>query len=69
MSASGDKYLPLAVLIPQSGLPAGVEDNGDSVGAFTSQINSLKSAGATSIIFLRGESGGEIPRPAPRSPR
>ena len=60
MSASGDKYYTLAFLIPQSGCTPEWEDNGDSVGAFTSQINSLKSAGGNVIISFGGESGGEI---------
>jgi chitinase len=60
MSASGDKYYTLAFLIPQSGCTPQWEDGGASVGAFTSQINSLKSAGGNVIISFGGESGGEI---------
>jgi chitinase len=60
LSASGDKYYTLAFLIPQSGCTPEWEDNGDAVGAFTSQVNSLKAAGGTAIISFGGESGGEI---------
>ncbi|HWC80754.1 MAG TPA: chitinase [Pseudonocardiaceae bacterium] len=59
-SASGDKYYTLAFLIPKSGCTAEWEDSGDSVGAFTSQINSLKSAGGDVIISFGGASGGEL---------
>jgi chitinase len=60
MSATGLKYYTLAFLIPQSGCTPEWEDNGDSVGAFTSQINSLKAAGGNVIISFGGESGGEL---------
>jgi chitinase len=60
LSASGDKYYTLAFLIPQSGCTPEWEDNGDSVGAFTSQVNSLQAAGGNVIISSGGESGGEI---------
>src|SRR3984885_5966162 len=60
MSATGDKYYTLAFLIPQSGCTQEWEDGGDSVGAFTSQINSLQSAGGNVIISFGGESGGEV---------
>jgi chitinase len=60
MSASGDKYYTLAFLIPQSGCTQEWEDGGASVGAFTSQINSLKSAGGNVIVSFGGESGGEV---------
>ncbi len=60
LSASGDKYYTLAFLIPQSGCTPEWEDNGDAVGAFTSQVNSLKAAGGTAIISFGGESGGEL---------
>ena len=60
MSATGDKYYTLAFLIPQSGCTPEWEDNGDAVGAFTSQVNSLKAAGGTAIISFGGESGGEL---------
>ena len=60
LSASGDTYYTLAFLIPQSGCTPEWEDNGDAVGAFTSQVNSLKAAGGTAIISFGGESGGEL---------
>jgi len=60
LSASGDKYYTLAFLIPQSGCTPEWEDNGDAVGAFTSQVNSLTSAGGNVIISFGGESGGEL---------
>jgi chitinase len=60
LSASGDKYYTLAFLIPQSGCTPEWEDGGNAVGAFTSQVNSLKAAGGTAIISFGGESGGEL---------
>ena len=60
LSASGDKYYTLAFLIPQSGCTPEWEDNGDAVGAFTSQVSSLQSAGGNVIISFGGESGGEL---------
>src|SRR3984885_4284093 len=60
LSASGDKYYTLAFLVPQSGGTPEWEDNGAAVGAFTSQVNSLKAAGGTAIISFGGESGGEL---------
>ena len=60
LSASGDKYYTLAFLIPQSGCTPEWEDGGNAIGAFTSQVNSLKAAGGTAIISFGGESGGEL---------
>jgi chitinase len=60
MGASGDKFYTLAFLIPKSGCTPQWEDGGDAVGAFTSQINALKSAGGNVIISSGGESGGEL---------
>src|SRR5579875_2859181 len=60
MSASGDKYYTLAFLTPKSGCTPEWEDGGDSVGAFTSQINSLKNAGGNVIISFGGADGGEL---------
>ena len=59
-SASGDAYYSLAFLIPKSGCTPEWEDGGDSVGAFSSQISSLQSAGGNVIISFGGESGGEL---------
>ena len=60
MSASGDKFYTLAFLTPKSGCTPEWEDGGDSVGAFSSQINALKSAGGNVIISFGGEAGGEL---------
>ena len=60
MGATGLKYYTLAFLIPQSGCTPEWEDGGDSAGAFTAQINSLKAAGGNVIISFGGESGGEL---------
>jgi chitinase len=60
MSATGDKFYTLAFLIPQSGCTMRWEDNGDPVGAFTSQIGSLQAAGGNVIISFGGEAGGEV---------
>jgi hypothetical protein len=59
MKASGNKFYTLAFLIPKGSCTAQWEDNGDSVGAFTSQINALKSAGGNVIISFGGAAGGE----------
>src|ERR1700760_1637649 len=60
LSASGVKDYTLAFLIPQSGCTPQWEDGGNSVGAFSAQINSLKAAGGNVIISFGGESGGEL---------
>jgi chitinase len=60
MAASGDKFYTLAFLIPKSGCTPQWEDGGAGVGAFTSQVNALKSAGGSVIISAGGESGGEL---------
>jgi chitinase len=60
MSASGDKYYSLAFLTPKSGCTPEWEDNGDSLGAFTSQVSALQQAGGNAIISFGGESGGEL---------
>src|ERR1700736_300897 len=44
MKASGNKFYTLAFLIPKGSCTAQWEDNNDSVGAFTSQINALTPA-------------------------
>jgi chitinase len=59
-SASGDAYYTLAFLIPRSACTPEWEDGGDSIGAFTSQINSLKSSGGNVIISSGGAEGGEL---------
>jgi chitinase len=60
LGATGDKFYTLAFLIPQSGCTMQWEDNGDSVGAFTSQISSLQSQGGNVIISFGGAAGGEV---------
>ena len=59
-SATGLKYYTLAFLIPQSGCTAQWEDGGYAVGAFTSQVNSLRSSGGDVIISFGGAEGGEL---------
>ncbi|MGH8888614.1 MAG: carbohydrate-binding protein [Acidothermaceae bacterium] len=60
MNATGTKYYTLALIIPSSGCTGKWEDGDASVGSFTSQINSLKSAGGNVIISFGGASGGEL---------
>jgi chitinase len=60
MAVSGDKYYTLAFLIPQSGCTPEWEDDGNSVGAFNSEISSLQAAGGNVMISFGGESGGEL---------
>ncbi|MFC1408230.1 ricin-type beta-trefoil lectin domain protein [Streptacidiphilus sp. N1-12] len=60
MNATGLKYYTLAFLIPRSGCTPQWEDGGDSIGAFASQINALKSAGGNVIISSGGAEGGEL---------
>src|SRR5438128_12642363 len=59
-NATGDSYYTLAFLIPRSGCTMQWEDNGDPVGAFTSQVSSLQAAGGNVIISFGGEAGGEV---------
>ncbi|MFC1421012.1 chitinase [Streptacidiphilus cavernicola] len=60
MKASGDKFYSLAFLIPKSGCTPMWEDGNASLGAFTSQVNSLKSAGGNVIVSFGGAEGGEL---------
>jgi chitinase len=57
---TGLKYYTLAFLTSKSGCTLQWEDGGDSVGAFTSQINSLKSAGGSVIISFGGAGSTEL---------
>ena len=59
-SATGTKYYTLAFLTPQSGCTPQWEDGGDGIGAFSSQISALQSAGGDVIISFGGASGGEL---------
>ncbi|MYS19515.1 chitinase [Streptomyces sp. DvalAA-14] len=58
--ASGLKYYTLAFLTSKSGCTLQWEDGGDSVGAFASQINTLKSAGGDVIISFGGAGSNEL---------
>jgi chitinase len=60
LSASGNKFYTLAFLIPKSGCTPEWEDGPDPLNAFTSQVNSLKSAGGNVIISFGGAAGGEL---------
>jgi len=60
LKASGDKYYTLAFLVPKSGCTPMWEDGNASMTAFTSQVNSFKSAGGVVIPSFGGESGGEL---------
>src|SRR5882724_6102948 len=57
MAASGLKFYTLAFLIPRSGCTPEWEDGGDSLGAFTSQVNAIKNAGGNVIVSF---GGGEL---------
>ncbi|MFF7635564.1 chitinase [Kitasatospora sp. NPDC008050] len=58
--ASGVRYYTLAFLTPKSGCTPMWEGGNDSLGAFTSQVNAVKSAGGNVIISFGGEAGGEL---------
>ncbi len=60
MNATGTKYYTLAFLTPQSGCTPQWEDGDEPLGAFTSQVGSLRSAGGNVMISFGGESGGEL---------
>jgi chitinase len=59
-NATGTKYFSLAFLIPKSGCTPMWEANNDPLGAFTSQVKSLQSAGGNVIISFGGADGGEL---------
>lgn len=59
-SKTGLKYYTLAFLTSKSGCTLQWEDGGDSVGAFTSQISSLQSAGGQVIISFGGADSTEL---------
>jgi chitinase len=60
MSATGLKDYTLAFLIPKSGCTPEWEDDGNTVGAFNSQISSLQAAGGNVIVSFGGAEGGEL---------
>jgi chitinase len=57
---TGLKYYTLAFLTSKSGCTLQWEDGGDPVGAFTSQINALKSAGGSVVISFGGADSTEL---------
>ena len=59
-TATGLNHYTLAFLTARSGCTLQWEDGGDSVGAFTSQINALKSAGGDVIISFGGAGSKEL---------
>jgi chitinase len=60
-AATGLKDYTLAFLTPQSGCTPEWEDGGNSVGAFTSQVSAIQSAGGNVIISFGGEPDGNAP--------
>lgn len=58
--ASGLKNYTLAFLTSSSGCTLQWEDGGESVGAFSSQINAVKSAGGNVIISFGGAGSQEL---------
>ncbi|MER7922880.1 CBM35 domain-containing protein [Streptomyces sp. NPDC096057] len=60
MGATGLKNYTLAFLIPKSGCTPQWEAGNSALGAFTSQVNSLKAAGGNVIISFGGAEGGEL---------
>ncbi|MEW1644098.1 CBM35 domain-containing protein [Streptomyces sp. NPDC091219] len=60
MKATGLSDYTLAFLIPKSGCTPQWEAGNSALGAFTSQVNSLKAAGGNVIISFGGAEGGEL---------
>ncbi|MGQ4437845.1 chitinase, partial [Streptomyces sp. SAS_260] len=60
MGATGLKNYTLAFLIPKSGCTPQWEAGNSALGAFTSQVNTLKAAGGNVIISFGGAEGGEL---------
>jgi chitinase len=58
-SATGTKFFTLAFLIPSSGCTQIWEASGKTVGAYKSQIQSLKNAGGDVSVSFGGAEGGE----------
>jgi len=61
MNSSGDKDYTLAFLTPKSGCTPQWEDGGEAMGAFTSQVNTIKGDGGSVIISFGGEPDGNTP--------
>ncbi len=57
---TGLNHYTLAFLTSKSGCTLQWEDGGDSVGAFTSQINALKAAGGSVVISFGGAGSTEL---------
>ncbi|MFJ9382076.1 chitinase, partial [Streptomyces sp. NPDC101455] len=60
MRATGLKNYTLAFLIPKSGCTPQWEAGNSALGAFTSQVDTLKAAGGNVIISFGGAEGGEL---------
>src|SRR3979411_753128 len=60
MQRTGTRFYTLAFLIPQNGCTAQWESGGYPVGAVTSQLNALKSAGGDVPLSFGGAVGGEL---------
>ncbi|WP_329173076.1 CBM35 domain-containing protein [Streptomyces sp. NBC_01477] len=60
MKATGLKDYTLAFLIPKSGCTPQWEAGNSALGAFTSQVSTLKAAGGNVIISFGGAEGGEL---------
>ncbi|HEY6492391.1 MAG TPA: ricin-type beta-trefoil lectin domain protein, partial [Trebonia sp.] len=60
-AATGLKNYTLAFLTPKSGCTPQWEDGGSAVGAFTSQVSAIQSAGGNVIISFGGEPNGDAP--------
>ncbi len=60
MRATGLKDYTLAFLIPKSGCTPQWEAGNSALGAFTSQVGTLKAAGGDVIISFGGAEGGEL---------
>src|SRR3954451_8170889 len=58
-SATGTKFFPLAFLIPSSACTQLWEASGKTVGAYKSQIQSLKNARGDVSVSFGGAEGGE----------
>ena len=60
LAATGTKFYTLAFLTPSSGCSQFWEASGQGVGAYKTQIQSLKNAGGDVAISFGGAAGGEV---------
>ena len=60
LAATGTKFYTLAFLIPSSGCNQVWEASGQAVGAYKSQIQTLKNAGGDVAVSFGGAAGGEV---------